>query len=325
LIWLLGGTFYRQALSLPINPHTADIIGEFIMRRILYYGGPLLATCLALTGLSSAFADTTTVVTKTTTVDTSPSFILPSSTYVVVDPLTGVIRGDYTSGIRVIDGTPLNSSYVVMDKVTRRLVGTFDDSGNLIDISAAPAASSVIVSVDSHRAALESQIFSLLAQGQITGHQAEVLQADIARLFPGETTTTRTVTYSNALTADSGLYRVESRLLPFAQKSVTATVVVPRFVTLDGHLVMPDTLTYRKLQLERRIEDEFAFGHLTKDQLFHFKSDMTDISNREARYLAVGPMTDTNARIMAADLNAVQAKLDQCIANRNAGLNIGAK
>src|ERR1700679_893351 len=119
------------------------------MRHTLTYGGPVLAFCLALTGLSSAFADTTTTVTtKTTTVDSAPSFLLPSSTYVVVDPLTGVIRGDYVIGNRIIDGVPLSSNYVVMDKVSRRLVGTFDANGNLIDISSAPAASSIIVSID---------------------------------------------------------------------------------------------------------------------------------------------------------------------------------
>jgi hypothetical protein len=295
------------------------------MRLTFKYGGPVLATCLALTGLNAALADTTTVTTRSFTADSSPSFVLPSSTYVVVDPLSGVIRGDYTTGIRVIDGVPLSSNYVVMDKVTRRLVGTFDQNGNIIDITAAPAANSVIVSVDSHRTSLERQIDSLLAQGQITGHQADIMRADITNLFPAQTTTTRTVTYSRALAADSGLYSVEGRLLPFVKQSQTSMVDVPRFVTVDGHLVLPDSLTYRKLQLERRIEDEFAFGHITRDQLIRLKSDMTDISNEEAQFRAGGAMSDANARVMAADLNALQAKLEQFVASVDAGLKIGAK
>jgi len=297
------------------------------MRRLINYGGPVLATYLALSGLTAAFADTTTTVTtKTTTVDSSPSFVLPASTYVVIDPLSGVIRGDYTIGTRTIDGVPLSSSYVVMDKVTRRLVGTFDANGNLIDLSQAPAATNVIVSVDSHRAALDRQIDLLLAQGRITGSQAETMRLDIARLFPGtqETTTSRTVTYSSALAADSGLYTVESRLLPYTEKTVTSRVVVPRVVTINGQLILPDTLTYRRLQLERSIEDQFAAGNITRDQLVSLKGDMLDLANRDGRYRAGGGISDTNAQIMAADLDAAQTKLDRDKASV-AGLRIGAK
>jgi hypothetical protein len=242
---------------------------------------------------------------------------------VVVDPLTGAIRGDYTIGTKTLNGIPLNSSYVVMDKLSRRVIGTFDENGDIIDLNVAPAAGSVIVSVDSHRAALEKQIDSLLLQGQITASQAETVRLDIARLFPAteETTTTRTVTYSSALTQDSGLYSVEGRLLPMVQKSFVAKAITPRFVTINGQLVLPDDLTYRKLQLERRIDDEFALGHMTKDQLLQLKADMNVISTEEAQFRAGGggSISDANAAIMAADLNAVQAKMDRYTIGANAG------
>jgi hypothetical protein len=291
------------------------------MRRILSYGGPLLATCLALTGLSSAYADTTTVTTKTTTVDSSAPFALPSSTYVVVDPLTGTIRGDYVMGTRVFDGMPLSSNYVVMDKVSRRLVGTFDANGNLVDISAAPAATSVVVSVDSHRTALEREIANLLASGKITVAQADTMRLDIARLFPGasQTTTTRTVTYSSALAADSGLYTVESSLVPFTKKTYTSTVVTPRFLSVDGQIILPDSLTSRRLQLTRQIDDQFALGHLTRNQMLSLKTDMTDISDRDARYRVGGLMSDAHATSLATDLNAVQSRLDRNVASVNTG------
>jgi hypothetical protein len=292
------------------------------MRRTLTHGGPIFVACLALIGLPAAFADTTTVTTKTTTVNTLPSsFTLPASSYVLVDPLTGAVRGDYTMGTRVIDGVPLSGNYVVMDKVSRRLVGTFDSNGNLIDISAAPAASNVVVSVDSHRTALERQIAELLAQGQISSNQAAAMRLEIARLFPGadQTVTTRTVTYSNALAADSGLYTVESRLLPFSKKTYTSTVTTPRFVSVNGELILPDSIDYRRLQLERRMEDEFAFGHLTRNQLSSLKSDMTDITNREARYKENGPMSADHAANMTADLDSFQARLEHDVASVDAG------
>ena len=212
--------------------------GEFFMRRLNNYSGPILAACLIASGLvSAASAQTTeTVTTRTTTVETpttttTTTFSLPSSSsYIVVDPLTGVIKGDYVTGVRTVNGIPLTSNYVVMDKVSRRLVGTFDTSGNLIDVSTAPAASEVIVSIDSKRSALEKQIDSFLAQGQITAAQADTLRAEIHQLYPGQTTLSRTVTYNNAMIVDSGLNNVESRLslFPLVQKTYTSKVLMPQ-------------------------------------------------------------------------------------------------
>ena len=291
------------------------------MRRILINGGPFLAACLAVIGLPPAFADTTTVTTKTTTVETSPSLLLPASSYVLVDPLSGVVKGDYIVGSRIFEGTPLSGNFVVMDKVTRRLVGTFDANGNLIALSTAPAATEVAVSVESHRARLEREINEMLAKGQISGSQAAGMRLDIAQLFPDkdQPVTSKSVTYSSVLAADSGLYTVESRLLPLVQKSYTSTVIRPRFVSVNGQIMLPDSLDYRRLQLERRIEDEFAFGHLTKNQLISLKSDITDIANREARYKANGVMKATNAAVITADLNALQARLDRDVASVDAG------
>jgi len=297
------------------------------MRRTKNYGGPLLALCLALSGLSSAYADTTTttVTTKTTAID-SPSFVLPSSSYVVVDPLTGEIKGDYTVGSRILNGLPLSGNYVVMDKVARRLVGTFDANGNLIDIASAPAASDVIVTVDAHRTAVENQIDAMLRAEAITPAQADTMRMDIARLFPATTTTTRTVTYNNALTADSELYSVQARLLPLSTKTYTSTkVVTPRFLSVNGQLILPDDLTARRMQLERRLSDEYVSGHLSRDQMLALRSDLNAVANKEVAFRSGGLMSSNDAATLTADMNAMQSRMDQCLANRNAGLQIGTK
>jgi hypothetical protein len=297
------------------------------MRRISNYGGPLLAVCLTLTGLAPVLADTTeTVTTRTTTTLAPAPLTLSGSTYVVVDPITGAIKGDYVTGTRIIDGVPLSNSYVVMDKVSRRMVGTFDANGNLVDISSVPAASNFVVSIDSRRTGLEREIDRLLGAGQITSVQAAAMRADIGNLFP-DTTMSRTVTYTNAMAVDAGLNTVESRLrlFPLAQKTYTSKVIMPKFVTINGQVVLPDALTYRKMQLERRMEDEFAFGHLTKDQFTQLKADMVEISNKDANYRVAGNINDANAALEAADLNALQAKMEQYVASVNATLQIGNK
>ena len=284
------------------------------MRHKLTYGGSVLATCLALTGLPAAFADTTTVTTKTINANSASSFVLPTSSYEVVDPLTGVIHGEYITGTRMVEGTPLSSKYVIMDKTSRKLVATFDTNGNLVALSSAPAAESVIVSVDGHRLALEKQIDNLVRQAQISASQADGLRLEISTLFPGQTTLSRTVTYDRALTTDSALYTVESHLIPIAPKSYTA-ILEPRFVATNGQIILPDDLTRRKIRLERRMEDQFTTGHLTEDQMLRLKADMTEIYNREASYRVTGLMSDGDAALLATDLDLFQAKLEHLDSN----------
>jgi len=277
------------------------------------YGSSLLAACLALAGLSSALADTTTVTTRTVETGAPSSFILPPSRYVVVEPLTGTIRGDYMADTRTIDGMPLTSDFVVVDKASRKLVATFDANGNLIDISAAPAASTVIAAVDSHRIGLQNQIDSLLAQGKMTNNQAESLRGEIATLFP--TTTVVTRTYENTLGTNAALLTVESHLSSIAPATYT-TSTAPVFLRMNGQIILPDDLTRRKFKLERQMNNEFAAGRLTEGQFTLLKSDMSEIYNRESLYRMSGLMSDGDANRLSADLDAFQLKLDSDLSNR---------
>jgi hypothetical protein len=284
------------------------------MRHKLFYGGSVLATYLALTTLPAALADTTSVTTRTTTNDAATSFILPPSTYEIVDPLTGAVHGQYIQGSRLIDGLPLTDKYVIMDKASRKLVATFDSSGNLLGLRNAPAAETVIVSVDGHRLALEKQIDDLVLKGQLSTSRADDLRLEISNLFPGHTTLSRTTTYDRALTADSGLFTVESHLIPLAPKAYAA-VIEPTFLATDGQIILPDNLTHRKIRLEQKMNQQFASGHLTADQMVGLKTDMTEIYNRENSYRVTGLMSDGDAALLAIDLNAFQSKLERLDAN----------
>ena len=93
------------------------------------------------------------------------------------------------------------------------------------------------------------------------------MRLQIAQLLPekNQPVTSKSVTYSSVLAADSGLYTVEkppasagTKIIHIAQSHQTQICI--------GELPQ-NALDYRRLQLEGRIEDEFAFGHLTKNQL----------------------------------------------------------
>jgi hypothetical protein len=300
---------------------TAD--GENIMRRTQtnrYTSVYAILAGFALTGSMAAYADTqvTTTTTRSTTspVSTTTTYVLsPSSSYIVVDPITGVAKGTYNTVTHLVNGSPLSSGYVIVDESTRAMVAMVDQYGNIVDVAVAPANQTLLLSIDSRRKDLEAQIAEAQAKGRLAAAQAELMRQELAAVTPYEPSSSSVVTYSRAIQMGSGLNSVSSRLVPITEKTYS-NVIAPQFVTVDGHLTLADDLTFRKIQLTRRIEDEYAFGHITKDQLLQFKSDLTALSAREAGYRSGASISATGAKVMTDDLNSLQSKLESAVAVR---------
>ncbi|MFA7336948.1 MAG: hypothetical protein WC028_09210 [Candidatus Obscuribacterales bacterium] len=277
----------------------------------------------ALTGSLAANADTqvTTTTTRSTSSNTSPlrsvtTYTLPTtSSYIVVDPITGVAQGSYNTVTHLVNGAPLSNGYVIVDESTRAMVAMVDQYGNIVDVAVAPANQTLLLSIDSRRKDLEAQIADAQAKGRLAAAQAELLRQELAVVTPYDSSSSSVVTYSRAIQMGSGLNSVSSRLIPITEKTYS-NVIAPQFVTVDGHLTLADDLTFRKIQLTRRIEDEYAFGHITKDQLLQFKSDLTALSAREAGYRNGAAISTTGATMMTADLNSLQAKLNSAVVVR---------
>jgi len=263
------------------------------MRRTQAYIYTLLAGCLALSGSLAVNADTTQVTTTTTTRSTLPAYVFaPSSSYIVVDPITGVVKGNYDLSTHLVNGTPLSSGYVIVDNDTRAMVATVDPYGNIVDVSLAPADRTMLVTFDSRRKDLEQQIADAQAKGRLAAAQAEALRAELAGV-PVYDPSSSAVTYSRAIQIGSGLNAVSSRLLPITQQNFTS-VIAPQFVTVGGKLTLADDTTYRKVQLTRRIEDEYGYGHISKAQMEQFKADLDASSGLSA-------------------LNSLQARLESAV------------
>ena len=277
----------------------------------------------ALTGSLAANADTqVTTTTSSTRTSGSPtsfstSYVLPSSSsYIVVDPITGVAQGSYNTVTHLVNGAPLSNGYVIVDESTRAMVAMVDQYGNIVDVAVAPAAPTLLLSIDSRRKDLEAQIADAQAKGRLAAAQAELLRQELATVTPYDASSSSSVvTYSRAIQMGSGLNSVSSRLIPITEKTYSS-VIAPQFVTIDGRLTLADDLTFRKIQLTRRIEDEYAFGHITKDQLLQFKSDLTALSAREASFRNGASISATGATVMTDDLNRLQAKLDSTVVVR---------
>jgi hypothetical protein len=96
----------------------------------------LLTGCLALTGLQASKADTTQTVETTTVTSAAPVLNLPATgTYVVVDPISGMIKGNFDPVSHLVAGGSLQSGYVIVDRTSGGLLATVDASGRVIDLS----------------------------------------------------------------------------------------------------------------------------------------------------------------------------------------------
>src|ERR1700722_17946289 len=126
----------------------------------------LLASCLAISGLQASKADTeTTQTTTTVTTNGAPAAVFNLSAtghYVVVDPLTGQIQGNYDPTSRLVEGSALKTGLVIVNETDGGPVGFVDASGNIVDVAVSAASPTLIVSIDSRRQDLNRRIDAAL-------------------------------------------------------------------------------------------------------------------------------------------------------------------
>jgi hypothetical protein len=177
----------------------------------------MLAATLALAFTAvTAKADTT----ETTTVrTTTTSLDLPSSSsYIVVDPNTGVARGAFDPTTRLLDGRPLPMGYYVVDQPTGKVMATVDGSGNLVGFTSVPSVlpnhfvvmNNQVVYFESdyslRRAQLEARIDEQYKLGHLTNDQVKNLKQDIS-----EITTLQTKTKSDGTMKESTRKQIERK------------------------------------------------------------------------------------------------------------------
>jgi hypothetical protein len=225
----------------------------------------LLVGYLTLPTSLASSAETTETIVKTTTVTTgtiSPALInLPDSgNYLVVDPISDAVQGNYEPTAKLINGQNAQAGAVIVDASTGKLVATVDLLGNIVDIAAVPATNNLIVSIDSRRKDLDRQIADALSKGQINAVQAAALRGDLERIASDELTNSKAsgaLSFQKALFLGYGLNTLSDRLVPVASTMVIKPVIAPQFVTMNGQLTMVDNIMSRRLRMERRVEDEY--------------------------------------------------------------------
>lgn len=186
----------------------------------------------------------TTTITQPVTTTSSTEFVLTGSgDYVVVDPLTGAIKGPYDPLRGFVAGT-LNPGWVLLDRSNNRVLASFDTTGHLVALTSAPAFDSYVGLIDARRADLERYINESLSLGKISADQAMHLRSDLATIAAQEESYRaggRAITYNEALSLAARLNDLHATLSGYVPTIALRRLVGTTYITTNSSVVAPVT------------------------------------------------------------------------------------
>ncbi|MBA3855603.1 MAG: hypothetical protein C0507_01720 [Cyanobacteria bacterium PR.3.49] len=200
-----------------------------------------------------ANADTETIIRTTTITQPVTTTSVPvaateftltgSGDYVVIDPLTGVVKGPYDPIRGFLTGT-LSPGWVLLDRSNNKVLASFNSSGRLVALSAAPAFDAYVTSIDARRAELERFINESLSLGRISADQAMHLRSDLATIAAqeeGYKIGGRAMTYNEALLIATRLNDLHATLSGYVPTVAFRRLVGTTYVASDGAVITPVT------------------------------------------------------------------------------------
>ncbi|MBS1989722.1 MAG: hypothetical protein JSS83_04340 [Cyanobacteria bacterium SZAS LIN-3] len=279
----------------------------------------LLAGGLLLGAAGAALAQVETTTVKTTTVTTDPLMLPVGTTYVVIDPITGATRGVYDPIVKRAD-FPLSPGMIVIDSNSNRAVATFDAAGNLVALSSAPVYDPLLSSIDSRRAEFDRVIAELSTRGNYDAATILALREALDRINAQTVaykSSGRPLTYAEELSLAVQLNDLGDRLMPFSRTVTYTPLVGARFISSEGQIMFIDSYGGRNLQLQRRIDSEYAAGRLSNNQVADLKHDLNEISSMQARYTKGGKIKESKQKLITEKLDKVQTAMERDIASIN--------
>jgi hypothetical protein len=287
------------------------------MKRSLNFIG-LASSAIMATSLAS-LADTETVTVKTTTTSSDlQALVLPtSSTYVLVDPITGNVKGNFDPVHGLTDVRMIQPGLVVLNQDTGRVIATLDSAGKPIDIALVPAFDTLVTGINARRSSLETMITDGLSKGTIKPAQSEVLRAELRKIEDQEQVAAQSdgiFTYSEALSVALKLNNLGERIAVLAGSTAVTPLLSARFVDTNSQIVMVDDVKYRQIQLQQRIDDEYAAGRLSTQQVGRLKEQLDEVATFESKYTKHGQLSSSRTEEASNKLDKTKTKLDQDIA-----------
>jgi hypothetical protein len=132
----------------------------------------------------------------------------------------------------------------------------------------------------------------------------------------------------NGQTVPSGYYIVEQtsgKLMATVDTSgslvtlsTIPSVLPSHFAVIDGHLVYFESdYALRRAQLEARIDEQYATGHLSNIQVKQLKQQISEITNLETKRKSNGTLKESTRREIERRFSDAQSALDKDIAKIN--------
>jgi hypothetical protein len=293
----------------------------------------MLSGCLICSGYLAAQAETIEkTTTETTTVQTVgqparvqqaevAAFVFPAeSSYIVVDGRSGIVVGNYDVASKLLEGGQIPpTGALIVEKSSGRLVATVDATGRVVDVYASPVTETLSTTIIERRARLSKMINDAVAAGVLSKEQAAAMRAELDRIAAETASGAPQLTYGNAMVIGYNLDLLSDRLVPIVRTTETITPVVPaEFIVTGGRLSMVDKLTYRRVALERRVDDEYKAGRLASSNVSRLKTQLDQVASQQSKYKnSNGQLSGSEQRKLAMRLDQVQSTLDSDVSHIN--------
>ncbi len=207
----------------------------------------LIAVALVSCGIVStclpSIADTeTTSYRRISFFSSGQPLTLPTtSTYVLVDPITGNVKGNFDPTQSLTDARMVQPGLVVIDQPSGRIIATVDPSGKTIDVASVPAINSLVLAIYGRRCDLERMITDSLANGTISTTQATRLRTETDKIAAEEFTAKQNggiLTYADALSLAISLNKIGDQLVSYTHTAAVPPLLGSRFASVNGQIVM---------------------------------------------------------------------------------------
>lgn len=246
--------------------------------------------------------------------------LAPSARYVVVDPLTGKTRGVFDPGTRLIDGQPLAFGMVFVDQGSGRMVASVDSSGRIVDVVVAPATESLVTSIDARILDLQNTVNRAIERGEISAAQGSALKARLDEVITLEARFKNSdgiFTFNEAFQVANALNSMNDEIVTVAHLPALTPLVGGRFVLNEGNLMLVNDYDFRRVTLERRIDDEYKAGRLSSKYVAELKKELNEIKSKQTKYMKNGELKASKAKEISVRLDKVATRMDRNVASIN--------
>ncbi|MBP7861125.1 hypothetical protein KA183_05540 [bacterium] len=246
--------------------------------------------------------------------------LAPSARYVVVDPLTGKTRGVFDPTTRMIDGQPLSFGMVFVDQGSGRMVASVDPSGRIVDVVVAPATESLVTSIDARILDLQNTVNRAIERGEISAAQGSALKARLDEVITLEARFKNSdgiFTFNEAFQVANALNSMNDEIVTVAHLPALTPLVGGRFVLNEGNLMLVNDYDFRRVTLERRIDDEYKAGRLSSKYVAELKKELNEIKSKQTKYMKNGELKASKAKEISVRLDKVATRMDRNVASIN--------